>query len=204
MKIKGFTLIEVLVVISILVILISLFLKNLSGIQTNALKTVCAKNIKVLTQNLCLYTSQYEGYLKNCTQTTPASDIYGYLFRRDGWNDLKNLICPCAENQTLPTTPNGYGSPLKLPEGVTLSDYWIVFSGNADPKFINTFTVPATNTLIIEKFNTVTNTWDSTCNHKTGGNIGRLNGSAEYATVIPFNKSLTGTKVEIKGENCAK
>ena len=125
-------------------------------------------------------------------------------FRRDGWNDLKNLICPCAENQTLPTTPNGYGSPLKLPDGVTNLDYWIVFSGNADPNFINTVTVPATNTIIIEKFNTVTKSWDSTCNHKTGGNIGRLNGSAEYASVIPSNKNSSGTTVEIKYENCAK
>lgn len=204
MKNKGFTLIELLVVISILVILISLFLTNLSGIQSNTQKTVCAKNIKVLTQTFCLYTSQYEGYLQKCTQTTSAADIYGYLFRRDGWNDLKNLICPSAENQTLPTTPNGYGFPLKLSDGVTVFDYWIVFSGNADPNFINTFTVPATNTLIIEKFNTVTNTWDSTCNHKTGGNIGRLNGSAEYVTVIPSNKNSGGTTVEIKGENCAK
>ena len=204
MKIKGFTLIELLVVISILVILISLFLTNLSRIQSNAQKTVCAKNIKVLTQTLCLYTSEYEGYLKNCTQTTSAADIYGYLFRRDGWNDLKNLICPCAENQTLPTTPNGYGSPLKLPDGITTLDYWIVFSGNTDPNFINTVTVPATNTIIIEKFNTVTKSWDSTCNHKTGGNIGRLNGSAEYAAVIPSNKNSSGTTVEIKYENCAK
>ena len=204
MKNTGFTLIELIVVIAIILILISIFLANLFGIQTKALQITCAKNIKVLTQTLCLYTSEYEGYLKKCTQTTSAADIYGYLFRRDGWNDLKNLICPCAENKNLPTSPGGYGTPLKLPDGVTTFDYWIVFSGNLAPTELNTLTVPATNTILIEKFNTETTTWDSTCNHKTGGNIGRLNGSAEFKTVIPSNKNMSGTTFEIKGENCAK
>lgn len=202
MKNTGFTLIELLVVIAILIILISLFLTKLFGIQTNAQKTACAKNIKVLTQTLCLYTSESEGYLRKFTPSTPATTVYGALFKRDGWNDLKNLICPSAENQTLPTS-QGYGNPLKLATGAVL-DYWIVFSGNLAPTELNTLTVPATNTLIIEKFNSDTDTWDSSCNHKTGGNIGRINGSAEFLMAIPSNKNTSGTTVSIKDESCAK
>lgn len=203
MKNAGFTLIELLVVIAILVILISILLTNLFGIQTNALKTACAKNVKVLTQTLCLYTSEYEGYFKNCTSSTSAAAIYGNLFKRDGWNDLKNLICPSAENKTLPTS-QGYGNPLILPDGIATFDYWLVFSGNSDSIGLNTLTSPSTNTIIIEKFNTVTKVWDSTCNHKTGGNIGRLNGSAEFETVIPSNKDKSGATKEITDGDCAK
>ena len=203
MKIYGFTLIEILVVIAILTILISIFISNLLEIQTSAQKTACAKNIKVLTQALCLYASEYEGYLKNINSSTSASEIYGAMFKRDGWNDLKNLLCPSSDNKTLPTS-QGYGNPLKLPDGITVFDYWIVLTGNLDSKGINTLAAPATNTILIEKFNEDTDKWDSSCYHKTGGNIGRLNGSCEFLTTIPSNKTSGGTTHTITNGDCAK
>lgn len=62
-KRAAFTLIELLVVIAIIAVLIAILLPSLSRSRANAKRTVCASNMRALTQGALLYATEWNGWL---------------------------------------------------------------------------------------------------------------------------------------------
>jgi hypothetical protein len=154
--------------------------------------TSCVRNIKGLTQAICVYTSTSGGYFENFDWNDPAENLYGALFEGDGWNDLGNLVCPAA-SEHVPPDPQGFGNPLDMTPANATIDYWIVFTGNmpnesqaGSPHYreINTVMSPGSNVLVIESFDSGTQQW--TTAHQDGGSTGYLNGSASFEDSVPL------------------
>lgn len=201
MKKHGFTLIEIMVVMLIIIILISIIIPKISNLQERALRSSCSSNVKHLTQALILYTAFSDGYLTGCTKSDSAAKIYGKIFELNGWNNLSDLICP-SNKDNIPPLPAGYGQTLTL-DTTSSIDYWIVFTENVPNSSnhtgeINTVQYPGNHVLIIESFTGDSN-WTSNDRHKDGGMIGKLDGSAEFAFIVPKN---SGTQI-VKAD-CAK
>jgi prepilin-type N-terminal cleavage/methylation domain-containing protein/prepilin-type processing-associated H-X9-DG protein len=72
---RGFTLVELLVVVAILAILVALLLPALSRVRQQALSVKCAGNLRVMGHALTLYTTSYDYY--------PGGEAY--RFAGDGW-----------------------------------------------------------------------------------------------------------------------
>jgi prepilin-type N-terminal cleavage/methylation domain-containing protein len=58
----GFTLIELLVVIAVIALLVGILLPALAGARESAKRAVCLSNIRQVSTNLTLYTSDYKGW----------------------------------------------------------------------------------------------------------------------------------------------
>jgi prepilin-type N-terminal cleavage/methylation domain-containing protein len=61
--IRGFTLVELLVVVSIIALLISILLPSLKKAREQAKGTVCLSNLRALGQGIMLYATEYDGRL---------------------------------------------------------------------------------------------------------------------------------------------
>lgn len=81
--IGGFTLVELLVVISIIALLLSIMMPALQGARAAALKVVCASNMKQMFLATKLYADDNGGYLPNC-----YAGSYGEINPRRNWFDL--------------------------------------------------------------------------------------------------------------------
>jgi prepilin-type N-terminal cleavage/methylation domain-containing protein len=76
---KGFTLVELLVVISIIALLVAILLPALSKARSQAKRLLCMTNVRSLTQALHLYANDWEGRFPPMALASNASDpIYGY------------------------------------------------------------------------------------------------------------------------------
>ncbi|MBN2145475.1 MAG: type II secretion system protein [Candidatus Aureabacteria bacterium] len=194
---KGFTMIELLVVMGIILVLAGMLIPKIIRSKESTSRTLCVHNIKNLTQALCLYTSMSEGFLKKASIGQKAHEVYGALFQKNGWNDLQNLVCP-SHHSAVPPKPAGYGKPLNRTDAAI--DYWIVFPGNTFNRVentstfseINTLSAPGENTLVIESF-TVDGTWSQSDFHHEGGTIGHVNGRAEFVNSFPANEMDDGS-----------
>ena len=62
-KLKGFTLTELLVVISVIVLLMALLLPTLRRARSQIRATVCQANLKQWGMTMALYVEDHEGYL---------------------------------------------------------------------------------------------------------------------------------------------
>lgn len=65
---RGFTLVELLVVISIIGLLIALLLPALASARTEAERVVCATNIRTITQAIHIYANDFKGQYPETTQ----------------------------------------------------------------------------------------------------------------------------------------
>ncbi len=110
---RGFTLVELLVVITIIAILIALLLPALGAAQNEAERVACQANMRTLSQAFISYTSSNKGYFPAAadsgniqpadwiywqnTSTRPLNDsrIAPYLGQAPGVNlNTAVLVCP--------------------------------------------------------------------------------------------------------------
>lgn len=201
---NAFTLIEILFVLFLLGILLALIVPKISPLKEKAIRIACAKNIQSLTQAVLLYTSTHEGVFPRLTKNDSADEFFGVIFQKEGWNNLKQLVCPANESG-VPPEPNGYGFPLNAADRSI--DYWIVFSGNTgSTSNLHPLESRGDNILIIEAFSepgTPPAAWTLGNHHQVGGNVGRLNGRVEFLTSIPVNLNDSGGSEAISISECS-
>jgi prepilin-type N-terminal cleavage/methylation domain-containing protein len=123
MRRKGFTLVELLVVIGIIAVLISLLLPTLGRAQEAARKTVCLSNMRTLSDYLKLYSVAYKdaipigfmdqkafSYLLNWNNSngTKPSQM-GLLITAGLVKDPKAFYCPTETREEYSYQPNPTG-----------------------------------------------------------------------------------------------
>ncbi len=113
---RGFTLVELLVVISIIALLISLLLPALAKARSLALRTVCASNIRSLIQAVLIYAPQQRNtYPPSYQFNYPMGGLavyngppwgFGLLYSTGILNNASFMYCPDAAPALAPNSPN--------------------------------------------------------------------------------------------------
>ena len=117
-QLKFFTLIELLIVISIIAILAAMLMPALSRARSAARKTVCMNQMKQLGTTVVLYCDDYDGYLPR-QGTAAAGDVrrwfdllLPYCAKVQNWYEVKRQLWDCPafkrEGQSSPTLNMGY------------------------------------------------------------------------------------------------
>lgn len=120
----GFTLVELLVVISIIALLLSIMMPALRGARAAAQKIVCASNMRQMFLATKLYGDTNDDLLPNC-----YAGSYGDLSPRKNWFDL---IYPYMQGKKL-KWDNAVGRDYKLyhcPAGKKNEVWWGSYTGN--------------------------------------------------------------------------
>ena len=99
MKQAAFTLVELLVVISIIALLMCIALPSLQSSRQHAKAVICSSNIKQLTLGLILYDTENQTFPYGFydTRNPPPGGYLGFsLYDRKGWWWL-NYITDCSK-----------------------------------------------------------------------------------------------------------
>lgn len=135
-KIKFFTLIELLIVIAIIAILAGLMLPALKAARDKAYDTVCRNNLKQMSYAASLYSGDYNGFLvpayqvyyyNGTRQTGGNACWFAYLSGHNGLpnyrlNPDKTFYCPKCPDVKTPSTQHfqykDYGINIYITTGV--------------------------------------------------------------------------------------
>jgi prepilin-type processing-associated H-X9-DG protein/prepilin-type N-terminal cleavage/methylation domain-containing protein len=115
---NAFTIIELLLVITIIVILFSMLMPSLRKAKEKAKEISCVGNLKQLAMAIDLYSADFNGYMplvKNYSSSENAwikghhwiNSVYPYINNNTAWNgktDLEGIfICPSGKNEIYTT-----------------------------------------------------------------------------------------------------
>lgn len=101
--VRFFTLIELLIVISIIVILAAILLPSLAKARERGKAIVCASNLKQIGSAIFMYAQDYNDYIGVWFLDTPATDaLASYMFTKPpGYNKNIVTVCPSDQNAYL-------------------------------------------------------------------------------------------------------
>ncbi|MDD7983963.1 prepilin-type N-terminal cleavage/methylation domain-containing protein [Lentisphaera marina] len=105
-KLKNFTLIEVLVVVAIIGILASLLLPSLSKARGNAQRSVCVNNLKNISTAILMYPDDNNDYYPHGDSRTSNNTTWDDLLG-EGRYDGRNITTAVAEANRIEDPANG-------------------------------------------------------------------------------------------------
>lgn len=88
---RDFTLLELLVVITIIVILLSIMLPSLSKVRNNVKKIDCMNNLKQTALCVESYIAEYNGYILPCWTKTPTV-AWGWIIKDLGYIQNETIL----------------------------------------------------------------------------------------------------------------
>ena len=191
---QGMTLIEILVVMSILVILMSIISYTLRGAQEAAGRTQCLTNIRALGQCALLY-AQDDPYGRfPYDPSKNAGLLFGKLYDPLHFSDLNVYVCPTKSRAGTPAKPAAKAPYAILP--ILSNSYRFVL--NADGSDAQTMSFPSMNALVIENYTVTAPHYSNGYNHgKSGTSVFLINGKTKLYgskdTAIPDNYSRSNT-----------
>jgi len=115
-RIRGFTLVELLVVIGIIALLISILLPSLQRARQMANLIYCQSNLRQIGQLVQLYAASNNGYLPPTTGAIPGSSEGAY-WQEYRWHDLLALLVTPTQitKQNTPSLDPAFGANPSLP-----------------------------------------------------------------------------------------
>jgi len=132
-RLRGFTLVELLVVIGIIALLISILLPSLSRARESAKTTQCLSNLRQIGNGLAMYGAEFQGFVVATYADLSGASVSGHPADAENYATMfVNLrYLPAPEMTSMTEGISGQASVFRCPSGT--DDYlWNSFS---DPNY---------------------------------------------------------------------